>query len=332
MPIEKLNSSSFNYQSTPQPAPIKSKKNNKFREEPDKNVNYDVPLSLMADPRVIRGNTHAMTRKLNSTQSAATLSNTGNNVLLETTKSKNNEEENQRNHQATYEYIVKPYAGNSKDLSLYLIEQNNEPPLSFTVESQTDLFNKRPPSPAYVPKKTGIDISTQVDDVRELFDFDLEVAPIVDVIVAKTLEQSLFEVMAECELQGLQDEALKYNQANEEESEWKKEREKKSIAKSAIQREELKEMEKLRDEQVKVRTIIASLQSMKQIIPQILTDITNEFYDKGIWLHNKRVDVEKITLAPIYEAIFLRQNAFQAAVEIADGIFYFIHIFLYIFK
>jgi hypothetical protein len=319
MPIETLASSSFNYQSNPQPAPIKSKVNKKFREEPDKNINYDVPLSLMADPRVIRGSTHAMARKLNSTTSTTSLSNTSNNVLLETTKSKNNEED-QRNHQATYEYTVKPYAGNSKDLSLYLIEQNNEPPVSFAVESQTDVFNKRPPSPAYVPKKTGIDISTQVEDVRELFNFDLEVAPIVDVIVAKTLEQSLFEVMSECELQGLQEEALKYNKANEAEEEWKREREKKSISKNAIQREELKEMENLRDEQIKVKTIIASLQSMKQIIPQILTDITNEFYDKGIWLHNNRVDVEKITLVPVQESIVLRQNAFQAAVEIADGI------------
>ncbi len=37
-----------------------------------------------------------------------------------------------------------------------------------------------------MPKKTGVDVNTQVED-WELFAFDKEVLPIVDVIVTKTL-------------------------------------------------------------------------------------------------------------------------------------------------
>ena len=61
---------------------------------------------------------------------------------------------------------------------------------------------KKPPSPKYIPKKTGIDTATQVEDVfykklnfkLELFDFSREVRPIVNVIVTKTLEQSMLEI------------------------------------------------------------------------------------------------------------------------------------------
>jgi radial spoke head protein 3 len=42
-------------------------------------------------------------------------------------------------------------------------------------------------------------VSTQIES-GELFDFDLEVQPILDVIVGKTLEQALMEVCEEEEL------------------------------------------------------------------------------------------------------------------------------------
>ena len=46
---------------------------------------------------------------------------------------------------------------------------------------------KKPEDPPYIPKKTGIDAATQVEDY-ELFDFDREVTPILNVICSKSLE------------------------------------------------------------------------------------------------------------------------------------------------
>jgi len=65
-------------------------------------------------------------------------------------------------------------------------------------ETQTGNFMPRPKSPPYIPKKTGIDCGTQIDD--NVFDFDKEVEPILDVIISKTLEQSLIEVNRESEM------------------------------------------------------------------------------------------------------------------------------------
>lgn len=70
------------------------------------------------------------------------------------------------------------------------------------VEIQTDAFLDRPPSPMFVPAKTGKDIATQILD-GDLFDFDVEVKPILEVLVGKTVEQSLLEVMEEEELANL---------------------------------------------------------------------------------------------------------------------------------
>ena len=61
----------------------------------------------------------------------------------------------------------------------------------------------RPEEPPYVPKKTGIDAETQIES--DLFDFDYEVAPMLSVIVDKTLEQALLEVEEEEELRAIRE-------------------------------------------------------------------------------------------------------------------------------
>ncbi|XP_068087792.1 radial spoke head protein 3 homolog [Hyperolius riggenbachi] len=70
------------------------------------------------------------------------------------------------------------------------------------MECQTDAFLDRPPTPLFIPAKTGVDIATQILE-GELFDFDLEVKPILEVLIGKTIEQSLLEVMEEEELANL---------------------------------------------------------------------------------------------------------------------------------
>jgi hypothetical protein len=53
-----------------------------------------------------------------------------------------------------------------------------------------------------MPSKTGVDIDTQIED-GELFDFDMEVDAILQVLVGKTLEQARMEVLEETELEDM---------------------------------------------------------------------------------------------------------------------------------
>lgn len=70
------------------------------------------------------------------------------------------------------------------------------------MECQTDGFLDRPPTPLFIPAKSGTDVATQILQ-GELFDFDLEVKPMLEVLVGKTIEQALLEVMEEEELANL---------------------------------------------------------------------------------------------------------------------------------
>lgn len=79
------------------------------------------------------------------------------------------------------------------------------------METQTDAFLDRPPSPVFVPAKTGVDIATQIEE-GELFDFDIEVQPILEVLVGKTIEQSLLEVIEEDELNAIRAQQKKHQE------------------------------------------------------------------------------------------------------------------------
>lgn len=65
--------------------------------------------------------------------------------------------------------------------------------------TQTDALMDRPPSPLFMPAKIGVDQSTQIEP-GDLFNFNVEVEPILEVLVGKTLEQAMDEVLEEEEL------------------------------------------------------------------------------------------------------------------------------------
>merc|ERR1719337_464321 len=82
------------------------------------------------------------------------------------------------------------------------LEELTERTVEFEAETQTDFLLDRPPSPLFMPAKIGVDIDTQIED-GDLFDFDMEVEPVLEVLVGKTLEQSMMEVLEEEELESL---------------------------------------------------------------------------------------------------------------------------------
>lgn len=85
-----------------------------------------------------------------------------------------------------------------------------------TQETQTDPMLDRPPTPVYVPFKAGRDAETQIQE-GDLFHFDTEVDPILDVMVGKTLEQAMLEVMQEEEIEQLRQQQLDFEQRRKEE-------------------------------------------------------------------------------------------------------------------
>jgi hypothetical protein len=65
-----------------------------------------------------------------------------------------------------------------------------------------DYYIDRPPTPEYKPKERGLDVATQIV-AEELFDYTLEVEPLLQVIVGRTTEQARIELIEEDEKEAL---------------------------------------------------------------------------------------------------------------------------------
>ena len=61
-----------------------------------------------------------------------------------------------------------------------------------------DFFVDRPTTPKFIPNPEGVNRETQIED-NDLFDFDNEVEPIIEVITGKIIQQARIEVIEEYE-------------------------------------------------------------------------------------------------------------------------------------
>lgn len=208
-------------------APRVIESRSKYREEDE---DERLALNIMYDKRVFRGNTHNMNmvaKNLTPAQQEEMRVKEEREKkkvemikrqLIEFKKKKNKGEE------TLYDLRPGPPARIEVDLTYFLTEQGkDEGADTKTVVAQTDTFMPKPPTPKYVPKKTGIDAETQVGDY-DLFYYDDAVLPILNVVVDKTLEAALLEVEEESELKAID----KYKKECErkkakEKDEWKKE-------------------------------------------------------------------------------------------------------------
>jgi len=160
----------------------------KFRPQPpgeghDEFGNY--PANIMFDRRVIRGNTYAA-----QILPAA--------VPLETQSLRRTGGRGVRLKPPSTPEPVEGRRHMDIQTDAYLEELTDTVPEA-EVTTQTDAFMDRPPTPLFIPMKIGVDVETQIAS-GDLFDFAFEVEPILEVLVGKTLEQGLMEVMEEEEL------------------------------------------------------------------------------------------------------------------------------------
>eukprot|EP01065_Artemidia_motanka_P019208 TRINITY_DN2275_c0_g2_i1.p1 TRINITY_DN2275_c0_g2~~TRINITY_DN2275_c0_g2_i1.p1 ORF type:complete len:333 (+),score=176.33 TRINITY_DN2275_c0_g2_i1:64-1062(+) len=153
-----------------------------------------------------------------------------------------------------------------------------------TAETQTDPMLDRPPTPKFVPFKSGRDAETQIEE-GDLFDFDFEVQPILDVMVGKTLEQAMLEVMQEEELECMRQQQMEFEQRRKEEAietqrleaaERRKYQEK--------ERRKKQEQERLRRERV-TREKLASRMFSKQFLGNLENRVFARLEDEG-WFYD----------------------------------------------
>ena len=182
----------FEYSSQPHAAPIKKK--SKYRNENENNneINLNDAQNIMFDSRVARGNTYAAKSltpnlkkdlDLTSKKTKYTKSKLG---VIRRTQTPPPVDGRTHMTMQTEDYL----------------EEIADRPIEQDVETQTSAALDRPASPLFVRAKIGVDIETQIG-YGDLFDFDLEVEPILEVLVGKTIHVSMLELMQETELEAI---------------------------------------------------------------------------------------------------------------------------------
>jgi len=165
--------------------------------------NGDQPQNIMHDKRVIRGSTYSLRRSIQSKLNDMDARSHGTKSTRRRVPKRRvkNRKEIQDLDRKSSTKTPRPVSGRLHAEiqtdpyleEIYVTKKEQE------FGTQTDPFLDRPSTPLFVPKLSGKSMATQIED-GDLFDFDREVEPILEVLIGKTIEQSLMEVLEEEEL------------------------------------------------------------------------------------------------------------------------------------
>lgn len=303
-----MSAATYSFSSAPKPVAAARKK---YRE----NGETDVPMyrdfketSLAWDKRVHRGNTYSM-----YTQNAIK------EVLAaaEQPSEKQQPRKVKQKEKSVFDLTAPPLPSVPVDLTKHLVAPEVRVEVT-VVEAQTDEFMPEVPAELYQPQKTGMDVSTQVED-GELFHFDKEVDPILDVLINKTLEQAIMEVEEEHELtrmsafKGEWHERQKImmsdwvKQVDEERRLWQKKEEIKVVARAKTQRE------------ARVLLKVQALAISKQHLSRLVDTSIDKLKEVG-FPDKQGMAIDRIFLPQLFSLVAKEVRTIQAAKAQADDI------------
>ncbi|CAK83665.1 unnamed protein product, partial (macronuclear) [Paramecium tetraurelia] len=148
-------------------------------------------LYLMWDKRVIRGNTYSSVLNKSEPTMQTTIK------RIQNTKVVTEKKEDETIH-------------NEETQTDPNVEELTDKPPRHLKETQTEFIIEKVVPRLYMKEKTGIDEETQVWDDGELFNFEYEAEPILQVLVRKTLDLSRMEVLQEEELREMKEKQEHY--------------------------------------------------------------------------------------------------------------------------
>ena len=199
----------YNYFSLNEPNIVNNKP--RYREEEYRKKNT---YNFVTDPRLKRGRNYGIVyvtstafdendiamKKLNG---GITGTNYAQDQQQPTTTSKfsSTKKKQQKKNEENLEQMGVPLPSNLSSVGSMTTEIKEilPDPVTFEMEVQTQDYIDLPQIPLFKPEKRGEDAGTQIEK-GELFDFDEEVEPIINVLTFKTLEEARMEVLEEEEI------------------------------------------------------------------------------------------------------------------------------------
>ena len=212
-------------------------------------------INILHDPRVVRGNTYAAFVIPSSLQ-------------MEFLRMKEEEEKRKKLMRIPKKLPrVALMSRNRRDERMQKEEQEERPespilkPIEIKekVEDSPYFFEDRPKTPKYIPLPKGKDEATQIIE-GELFDFEMEVKPILEVLVGRSVIQAQYELIEEYE----REEYLNHKKKYERKREFELNKLQRTEAKY-IRQEEEKQRRFKQKEQRKINDIIMQKKLMANV-------------------------------------------------------------------
>jgi hypothetical protein len=199
------------------------------------------------------------------------------------------------------------------------LEELTDRPIEVDTDTQTDAFMDQLPAPIFIPMKTGIDAETQVED-GELFDFDAEVEPILEVLVGKTLEQSMMEVMEEEELANMRAHQEHFEQIrNAELAETQRLEEAEKRRFEEKERRVEQERERVEREQT-VTEKVAARTFTKGFLSELQSSVVDNLKDSGFFYDPLEAEVKDTFVPWLLDSMEASVNQLRVARELTDDL------------
>lgn len=299
----------FSYSSQPHAAPTKRK--NKFRdtEEDDGKLGFN----MMNDPRVVRGNTYAakvLTTSMKREQD----------MQMQTTTQRIKSEAGLRKSKDINRAMTPPPVDGRVHMNMQTenyLEELSDKPIEIDADTQTHPFMDRPASPLFVPAKTGKDTSTQIEP-GDLFDFDLEVSPILEVLVGKTIHVAMIELMQEEELEAIKRDQEEYEAIRNIELAEVQRLEAEARRRAEEKERRVQQERKRLQERAELEEKIAARAFSTQYLSTLHLGVMNELFEIGFFYDPVKKEAEEIFMSDLVKNLKKSVDSYRSAESILE--------------
>lgn len=295
----------FTYSSQPHAAPVK--RANKYRDDGDGGGEV---TNIMHDPRVIRGNTHSakiMTSTLDKDP--------GNKSARST-----NSEMAKRKFGARPGQPRATPPSNSQNINTQtgdFLEELTDRPIDLDADTQTQQLLDRPASPIFVKGNTGKDAETQICP-GDLFNFELEVEPLLEILVGKTLHVAVLELMQEDELEAIRLQQEEYEALRNVELAEVKRLEAESKRKNQEREKRIQQERKRVADKKELEQKIAARSFAHQYLGTLHATVFEMMEEQGLFYDPVKKEVEEVFMKNIMNSLHTRSSCYHVAAELAE--------------
>lgn len=301
----------FMYASEPQAVPTKRTRS-KYREDENE---MQLSNNIMFDRRVVRGNTYAaQVVTQNATREMERLRSENERAMKR--------EMQRRKREAGRAPRTPPAVDGRVHMDVQtetFLEELTDRPVEVDADTQTEPFMERPPEPQFIPSKSGVDKGTQID-TNLVFNFDVEVKPILEVLVGKTLQVSMLEVMEEEELAAIRKRQDEYEQMRNAELMEVQRLEAEASRRFLEKQRRIKQEKERKRLQQELKEKVAARSFAKNYLTELHSSVFDSLEQSGHFFDPVRKEVSEDFLPWLMDAVVTEVDDVQTVHSLCDDL------------